>query len=302
MFDPVSLYRVYHRLWRRRVPMLPAALYRLNRLVTGCDLPPSVVVGCDPGFAHWGLVVAVGPNTIIGDHCRLYPACRVLPAEAAEPWPQVTIGDRVQIGVGAVILAQRDLAIGNDAQIGAGALVVESVPAGATIVRCSDIHLRDRHREPQGRRGHVANPVTIHAVSRWLYLRKVPWLPGLFYRLNYLLNRCILAPTSRMSSTARVGRWVALSFANLGPGVVLEDGVVIARNVRHRRAVQDAYIEIEAGAKIGAQAIIVGADGMRIGEGARVEAGAVVHKSVPSGCNAAGVPARIVAPPTGKTA
>ena len=93
-----------------------------------------------------------------------------------------------------------------------------------------------------------------------------------------------------------------MSFANLGPGVVLEDGVVIARNVRHRKAVQEAYIEIEAGAKIGAQALIVGSDGMRIGEGARVEVGAVVHKSVPSGCSAAGVPARIVARPTDETA
>jgi serine acetyltransferase len=130
----------------------------------------------------------------------------------------------------------------------------------------------------------------------------VPWLPGLFYRLNYLLNRCILVPTSRISSTARVGRWVGLSFANVGPGAVLEDGVVIARNVRHRKAVQEAYIEIEAGAKIGAKALIVGVDGMRIGEGARVEAGAVVHKSVPSGGSAAGVPAQIVARQTGKAA
>lgn len=297
MLDPVILYRVYHRLWRRSVPLVPAIMHRLNRKLTGCDLPPSIRIGCGTEFAHWGPGVAVSPHSMIGADCRLYPGARVLVDASVHPPPHIAIGDRVQIGVGAVVLASHDLVVGNDAQIGAGALVRDSVAAGETVVRCDDIHLRDRYRQPEQRRRPLVNPVRIHAISRWAYLRKLPLLPGLFYRLNYLLNRCVLAPTSQIAPTARVDRWVALSFANVWPGAILRHGVLIARNVRHRKAIQKSHIEIKSGAEIGAGAIIIGADGLQIGAGSRVADGAVVHKSVPPGCTVAGVPARIMSRP-----
>jgi serine O-acetyltransferase len=124
----------------------------------------------------------------------------------------------------------------------------------------------------------------------------VPFLPGILYRLNYLVNGCILVPTSDIAPTACIGRGVLLSFADVGSDAILHEGVIVARNVRHLRAVQTGNLEIGNGAEVETGAIIVGADGMRIGDGARVNAGAVVTKSVPPGCTVAGVPAHIVAP------
>lgn len=297
MFDPMSLYRVYHRLWRRRVPALPYALYRLNRWMTACDLPPSVQIGSDTLIAHWGPGVAMSPGTVIGNDCRVYPGARILVEPVSDPRPRITIGDRVQISVGAVLLATHDLVVGDEAQIGAGALVRDSIGPGTTVLCCDDIALRDRCRQRLFYRDPLANPVRIHALSRWFYLHKIPVLPGLFYRLNYLLNRCLLAPASRISPTARLSRWVILSFINIGSGAALHEGVIVARRVRHRKATQQTYVEIESGAEICAGAIIVGADGMRIGAGARVEPGAVVTKSVPAGGTVAGVPARIASAP-----
>ena len=92
----------------------------------------------------------------------------------------------------------------------------------------------------------------------------------------------------------RIGRWVQISFVRLDDHAVIRPGVIIARNVRHGRATQVGEIVVGPGAEIGRAAIIVGADQLEIGAGARVEAGAVVTRSVPPGSTVAGVPARIV--------
>ena len=128
-------------------------------------------------------------------------------------------------------------------------------------------------------------------------MKRIPVLPSLMYRLNYLINRVILPPNMAVGRRVRIARWATLSTTTLGDDVVIEPGVITARNVRHGRATPLTTIAIQDRALVGAGAIIVGTDYLEIGEGARVEEGAVVTKSVPPGCTVAGVPARIIAWP-----
>ena len=297
MFDPLRLYRVYHRLWRIGMPVVPPALYRLNRVLTGCDLPPSAAVGRGVVFQHWGTGIAVSPNTVIEDDVVLLPQARLLVPAGHEDAVRIHVGRGAQIGAGAVVFAESSLHIGDGAQIGAGSLVQSSVGAGATVFGCRDIEFRLQCLPAAGsNRPPLVDPRRIHALARWLYVRRIRWLPGLLYRANYVANRCIIGANIEVGKGVRIGRWVQISFTNIGESVRLDHGVIVARNVRRGRASQTDFIEIERGAEIGAGAVIVGADGMRIGEHSRIDKGAVVTKSVPPGFTAYGAPARVVPP------
>ena len=80
--------------------------------------------------------VRIGHSTMLGPAVQIYcaqhhkdPAKRAAGLEIAKP---VTLGNRVWIGGGAIILP--GVSIGDDAIVGAGSVVTRDVPVGATVV------------------------------------------------------------------------------------------------------------------------------------------------------------------------
>jgi acetyltransferase-like isoleucine patch superfamily enzyme len=80
------------------------------------------------------------------------------------------------------------------------------------------------------------------------------------------------------------------------PEAVTSAGVAITSKIALARSLQGSYskgpVEIGRGCWIGAHAVIL--DGVRVGEGAVVAAGAVVAGDVPAFAVVAGVPARTI--------
>ena len=133
-FAVVVSYRVAHwatgkALWIR----LPLVI--LHRLLTevllGVEIPARVEAG--PGLQVWhctGLVVHA--DTKIGTDVILRHNTTIGALGDHDDGHAPTIGDRVSVGTGAIILGE--ITIGDDASIGAGAVVIHDVPAGATAV------------------------------------------------------------------------------------------------------------------------------------------------------------------------
>jgi len=131
----------------------------------------------------------------------------------------------------------------------------------------------------------------LYRIGRWCYLRHVPLVPQLIYRLIFLLSGAVV-PMS-----VEIGAGSALAYA--GVGVVLHEHARIGRRVTISpqvtvggRCGHTGVPVIEDDCHIGAGARILGP--VRIGRGARVGANAVVIKDVPAFAVAAGIPARIV--------
>ena len=82
---------------------------------------------------------------------------------------------------------------------------------------------------------------------------------------------------------------------------VIEDNVTISYGcyfAAHGKRQGHTNIMIHEGTYIGMAAIIIsGRDGVTIGKGCVIGAGALVNKSIPPGCTAVGVPATVVAGP-----
>lgn len=142
LFNPGLRAVAVHRFgrWRMRIqprlmraPMSVMYRWMARRCIRnwGIELPYSVHLGRRTAIHHQGAVVING-RCSIGDDCIVRHSVTIGVRYIDRPLEVPTIGNRVNIGVGAVILG--GITVGDDAQIGANTVVLEEVPAGATVV------------------------------------------------------------------------------------------------------------------------------------------------------------------------
>lgn len=133
--------------------------------------------------------------------------------------------------------------------------------------------------------------IKLYRIARALYLKHIPVLPKVFYRLIYFVNNC------HLHYQTEVGVQTTLAYG--GVGVVIHKNAVIGRN-----CVIESNVTIGGRNNIPAAPVI--GDNVFIGTGARIlgdvhvgsfsiiGANAVVLHDVPERCSVAGVPAKIL--------
>lgn len=133
--------------------------------------------------------------------------------------------------------------------------------------------------------------IRIYRLARWLYLRKVPFLPQVLKIVNRIVFGVVLPPS------ANLGARVLLSYQGLGTvihqraeiadDVVIGAGVTIGGRSGHKQVPV-----IGRGAMIGTGAKVLGP--VTVGEYASIGANAVVLKDVSPYGVAVGIPARVI--------
>ena len=123
-----SLYRAKASLQARRVPLLPRVAHRLAMALAQVSIGDPVVV--EPGIyiLHGGVVI---DGTVeIASGVTIAPWVTI--GLRAGDYRGASIERNVSIGTGAKIIGA--VRVGEGATIGANAVVVDDVPAGATVV------------------------------------------------------------------------------------------------------------------------------------------------------------------------
>lgn len=136
-FRALAVYRF--GVWRMRLPkplrwpmsVLYRMLQRRVRNRYGIELDYATKVGRRLVIEHQHGVVIHG-RCVIGDDCVLRQGVTLGNKTMDRPHDAPTLGDRVNVGVGAKVLGA--VTLGDDAQIGANAVVLTDVPAGAVAV------------------------------------------------------------------------------------------------------------------------------------------------------------------------
>ena len=131
---------------RRIAHVVKGMNYFLHRTL----LPAEAVVGKNVRLEHYALGVVIHPNVTMGDDVRIYHHVTIAGEMAIGAPERVVIGNRVIIGVNAVILprANQGLSIGDDVLIGAGAIVTKDIPDRAIVAGTPAIILRLRDDVP----------------------------------------------------------------------------------------------------------------------------------------------------------
>jgi serine O-acetyltransferase len=124
-------HRAAHALCEARVPLLPRAIAYLSRALTGVEIHPAAEIG-EAFFIDHGAGVVIGETAVIGDCVTLYQGVTLGGTGFQRGKRHPSLGDNVTVGSGAKLLGP--IAVGDGAKIGANTVVVEDVPACATVV------------------------------------------------------------------------------------------------------------------------------------------------------------------------
>ncbi|MBT8399718.1 MAG: serine acetyltransferase [Rhodothermia bacterium] len=133
-FRALANYRLGH--WamarRKRYRILLMLLYRpVSRYVRnhyGIEISPKAHIGRRCKIAHQH-GITIHPLATIGDDCLIEHMVTIGAAKEGRQRP--TIGDRVNVGVGAVVIGS--IRVGNDVRIGPNSVIMMNVPDGATV-------------------------------------------------------------------------------------------------------------------------------------------------------------------------
>jgi len=127
----VIAHRLAAPLWRRGFRTTARVLAWLARVATAVDIHPGAAIG-ERFFIDHGAGVVIGETAVIGDDVTLYHGVTLGGTSWSKGRRHPTLGDRVLVGAGAKILGP--ITVESGCRIGANAVVIEDVPANATVV------------------------------------------------------------------------------------------------------------------------------------------------------------------------
>jgi serine O-acetyltransferase len=125
------LHRIAHGLWKRNRRTLSRMVSHMSRFFTGVEIHPGARIG-RRFFIDHGAGVVIGETSEIGDDVLMYQGAVLGGTSSERTKRHPTIGNGTVIGAHAVVLG--NIAVGEGVKVGSGSVVVEPVPAGATVV------------------------------------------------------------------------------------------------------------------------------------------------------------------------
>ena len=129
----LGFHRIAHWLFEAKLYFLARFVNHFSRLLTAIDIHPGATIGKNFFIDH-GFTV-IGETAEIGDNVTIYQ-CVTLggtnPTNGVGGKRHPTLEDNVIVGSGAQIIGP--ITVGERGRVGANAVVMEDVPAGATMV------------------------------------------------------------------------------------------------------------------------------------------------------------------------
>lgn len=132
----VWFYRIAHRLFSWKIPVLPRLISQISRFFTGIEIHPGAEIKGNIFIDH-GMGVVIGSTAKIGNNVVIYSGVALGTRNGSQDKGHgvkrhPTVGDNALIGSGAKLLG--DITIGNNVKIGANAVVLSNVPDNSTAV------------------------------------------------------------------------------------------------------------------------------------------------------------------------
>jgi serine O-acetyltransferase len=108
-------------------------------------------------FIDHGAGVVIGETAEIGDDVLMYQGVVLGGTSLSKGKRHPTIGNKVVIGTGAVVLG--NITVGDGAKIGSGSVVIKPVPPGVTVVGVPGRVVQDGHKGDELEHGRLPDPI-----------------------------------------------------------------------------------------------------------------------------------------------
>jgi len=142
------LHRVAHGLWKRKHLTLARMISHIGRFLTGIEIHPGATIG-RRFFIDHGSGVVIGETAEVGDDVLMYQGAVLGGTSSERTKRHPTIGSGVVIGAHAIVLG--NIYVGDGSKVGSGSVVIESVPAGSTVIGVPGRVVRINGRRLNGR-------------------------------------------------------------------------------------------------------------------------------------------------------
>lgn len=129
MINAYFFYRISHKLFNWKIPLIPSLIKLFCFLIYNSSIPFQCKIGKGTKFAYGGIGVVLHKRTVIGNNCVI--GTNVTIGGKSGHYEVPTIGDNVYIATGAKILGP--IKIGNNVTIGANAVVINEVPDNVIV-------------------------------------------------------------------------------------------------------------------------------------------------------------------------
>jgi serine O-acetyltransferase len=143
----IALHRMAHALWRRGWRYLPRWMSFVARWLTHVDIHPGAQIG-RRFFIDHGAGTVIGETAEIGEDVTLYHGVTLGGTTWRAGKRHPTLGNQVVVGAGAKILGA--IVVGDGARVAANSVVIEAVPAGATVVGIPGRVVQPQRRSTHG--------------------------------------------------------------------------------------------------------------------------------------------------------
>ena len=124
-------HRIAHKLYKKKMFFLARLISQISRGLTGIEIHPGAIIG-ERLFIDHGMGVVIGETCEIGNDVTIYHGVTLGGTGKQGGKRHPTIGNNVMISAGAKVLGP--FKVGDNARVAAGAVVLQEVPADATIV------------------------------------------------------------------------------------------------------------------------------------------------------------------------
>lgn len=127
----LALHRIGHALWNRGNRLAARVFSHYARALTGVEIHPGARIA-DGVFIDHGMGVVIGETAIIEEGCILYKGVVLGGTSLERRTRHPHLHRNVVVGSNACVLGS--IQVGEGARIGSGSVVIQDVPAGATVV------------------------------------------------------------------------------------------------------------------------------------------------------------------------
>jgi serine O-acetyltransferase len=125
-----KIYKISNSLHKKRIPILPKLLTKINRIMYGCHVPYSSEIGEGTVIGYDGIGTVIHHRAKIGKNCIVMSGVTI---GGTSHKPDVPIvGNNVLIGTGAKLVGP--VKIGDNVVIGANAVVVDDIPDNSLAI------------------------------------------------------------------------------------------------------------------------------------------------------------------------